>query len=167
MVLPEVLEAGQALIATAEVNTPEVGQSCMGYWYVDGEEVASGPLTLGSGPATLVYRYDYYYGMPETSTVSYRLTYTTQDGRAQEVTGASQLTLENFPDNGIARATATLQAPAKLEAGKTLEVTASIQYPEAGKACTGTWYVDGAQVAVQPGLRIPRSCLTNTNILRI
>lgn len=59
----------------------------MGYWYVDGEEVASGPLTLGSGPATLVYRYDYYYGMPETSTVSYRLTYTTQDGRAQEVTG--------------------------------------------------------------------------------
>ena len=68
------------------------------------------PLTLGSGPATLVYRYDYYYGMPETSTVSYRLTYTTQDGRAQEVTGASQLTLENFPDNGIARATATLQA---------------------------------------------------------
>lgn len=102
VVLPEVLEAGQALIATAEVNTPEVGQSCMGYWYVDGEEVASGPLTLGSGPATLVYRYDYYYGMPETSTVSYRLTYTTQDGRAQEVTGASQLTLENFPDNGIA-----------------------------------------------------------------
>ena len=152
VVLPEVLEAGQALIATAEVNTPEVGQSCMGYWYVDGEEVASGPLTLGSGPATLVYRYDYYYGMPETSTVSYRLTYTTQDGRAQEVTGASQLTLENFPDNGIARATATLQAPAKLEAGKTLEVTASIQYPEAGKACTGTWYVDGAQVAVQPVL---------------
>ena len=44
-VLPEVSEAGQALIATAEVNTPEVGQSCIGYWYVDGEEVAFRPLT--------------------------------------------------------------------------------------------------------------------------
>lgn len=147
--LPETLAPGQALNALAKVETPERGQACVGYWYVDGKEVASGPLTLGGSPATLSYHYDYYYGMPETSTVSYRLTYTTQDGRAQEVTGQAQLKLENFPDNGIAHATASLAAPGTLEAGKTLEVTANLNYPEAGKACTGTWYVDGVQVSTQ------------------
>lgn len=147
--LPENLAAGQTLTATANVSTPEVGKVCTGTWYVDGREVSSGSYTLGSGPATLTYNYDYYYGMPETSTVSYRLTYTTQDGRAQQVSGQSTLSLENFPDNGIARAAASLSAPTTLEAGKTLEVTAQLKYPEAGKTCTGTWYVDGKQAAVQ------------------
>lgn len=148
--LPDSLPAGETLTATATVKTPEAGQVCTGHWYVDGKEVASGPLTLGGTPATLSYQYEYYYGMPTTSTVSYRLTYTTQDGRAQEVTGQAQLALENFPDNGIAHATASLNGPATLEAGKTLEVTAKLNYPEAGKACTGTWYVDGVKVATQP-----------------
>lgn len=157
--VPETLPAGQALTATAVVETPESGQVCTGTWYVDGKEVSSAPLTLGGSPATLSYSYEYYYGMPETSTISYRLTYTTQDGRAQEVTGQAQLSLENFPDNGIARATASLTAPATLEAGKALEVTANLKYPEAGKACTGTWYVDGVQVATQSillGTDIPK-----------
>ena len=67
--------------------------------------------------------------MPETSTVSYRLTYTTQDGREQEVSGENQLTLENFPDNGIAHATATLQCADPLPAGEALIVTAKVEYP--------------------------------------
>lgn len=71
--------------------------------------------------------------MPATSTVTYRLTYTTRDGRAQEVSGEAKLNLENFPDNGIARASASLTAPTTLGAGKTLDVTAKINYPEAGK----------------------------------
>ena len=65
-----------------------------------------------------MYRYDYYYGMPETSTVSYRLTYTTQDGRAQEVTGASQLTLENFPDNGDRPGDSHTPSPCQAGGGK-------------------------------------------------
>lgn len=157
--VPENLAAGQKLTATAAIETPEKGQSCMGYWYVDGKQVASGPLTLGGAPATLSYQYDYYYGMPETSDVTYRLTYTTQDGRAQEIRGKASLSVENFPDNGIARATASLNAPKTLEAGKTLEVTANLKYPEAGKTCTGTWYVDGKQVSTQTivlGTDIPR-----------
>lgn len=147
--LPQHLAAGQTLTASAQVSTPEVGKVCTGTWYVDGREVASGAYTLGSGPAILTYNYDYYYGMPETSTVSYRLTYTTQDGRNQQVSGESTISLENFPDNGIARAAASLSAPTTLEAGKALEVTAQLKYPEAGKVCTGTWYVDGKQAAVQ------------------
>ena len=147
--LPDILAAGQTLKATAHIETPEVGQVCKGTWYVDGKEVSSGSLTLGGNDASLSYRYDYYYGMPTTSKITYRLTYTTRDGRAQEVSGEAKLNIENFPDNGIARASASLTAPATLEAGKTLEVTAKINYPEAGKVCTGTWYVDGTKVATQ------------------
>ena len=148
--LPEVLAAGQTLEATADVDTPEKGQVCTGYWYVDGKEVASGPFTLGqSEPAAMSYNYEYYYGMPETSTITYRLTYTTQDGREQEVSGQAQVRLENFPDNGIAHATASLSAPSPLPAGQTLEVTANVKYPEAGKACTASWYVDGKLVSTQ------------------
>lgn len=147
--VPDTLAAGQTLKATAQVETPEVGQVCKGTWYVDGKEVSSGSLTLGGNAASFSYRYDYYYGMPASSTVTYRLTYTTRDGRVQEVSGKAVLNLENFPDNGIARASASLTAPATLEAGKTLEVTAKINYPEAGKVCTGTWYVDGAKAATQ------------------
>lgn len=147
--LPEVLPAGETLTATATVDTPESGQVCTGTWYVDGKEVASEPLTLGEGPATLSYQYDYYYEMPETSTVSYRLTYTTQDGREQEVSAENQLTLENFPDNGIAHATATLQCADPLPAGEALIVTAKVEYPEAGKACTAYWYIDGKLVDTQ------------------
>ena len=148
--LPEVLAAGQTLEASADVDTPEKGQVCTGYWYVDGKEVASGPFTLGqSEPAAMSYNYEYYYGMPETSTITYRLTYTTQDGREQEVSGQAQVRLENFPDNGIAHATASLSAPSPLPAGQTLEVTANVKYPEAGKACTASWYVDGKLVSTQ------------------
>lgn len=148
--LPKVLAAGQTLEATADVDTPEKGQVCTGYWYVDGKEVASGPFTLGqSEPAAMSYNYEYYYGMPETSTITYRLTYTTQDGREQEVSGQAQVRLENFPDNGIAHATASLSAPSPLPAGQTLEVTANVKYPEAGKACTASWYVDGKLVSTQ------------------
>lgn len=147
--LPDTLTAGETLKATAQVETPEVGQVCKGTWYVDGKEVSSGSLTLGGNAASLSYRYDYYYGMPATSTVTYRLTYTTRDGRAQEVSGEAKLNLENFPDNGIARASASLTAPTTLGAGKTLDVTAKINYPEAGKTCTGTWYVDGVKASTQ------------------
>lgn len=146
---PERLAAGEQLVATAQIETPEKGKVCKGYWYVDGKEVASDTYVLGSGVTTLRYGYDYYYGMPETSTVSYRLTYTTEDGRAQEVTGKTTLTLENYADNGIAHATASLTAPNPLPAGKTLDVTAQIKYPEAGKVCTGEWYVDGKLVSTQ------------------
>lgn len=158
--LPETLAAGAALNATAVVDTPEKGQVCTGYWYVDGKEVASGSFTLGSGQtAKLTHQYDYYYGMPETSTVSYRLTYTTQDGRQQEVSGQAQVKLENFPDNGIAHASASLRAPSPLAAGKTLEVTADLTYLEAGKYCTASWYVDGKAVSTQTillGTDIPK-----------
>jgi lipoprotein-anchoring transpeptidase ErfK/SrfK len=77
------------------------------------------------------------------------LSYTTQDGRYQEVVGEGTLKLRNFADNGIARATAALKAPATLEPGATLKVTADVTYLEAGKACTATWYVDGKPVSNQ------------------
>lgn len=149
MDLPETLAAGEKLRATALLDTPETGKVCHGYWYVDGREVANGPCTLGKGDPYLLFNYDYYHGMPETSTVKLVLTYTTEDGRHQEVSGEGTLKLENFPDNGIAKATATLKAPAKLEAGDTLNVTADVKYLEAGKTCTATWYVDGAKVSNQ------------------
>ena len=38
--------------------------------YVDGQEVASGPVTLGSGTPYLNYNFTYYYGMPAYSTVT-------------------------------------------------------------------------------------------------
>ena len=147
--VPDTLAAGETLKATATVDTPEVGKVCRGVWYVDGKDVSSGKVTLGKSSPYLSFNYDYYYGMPETSTVELVLYYTTQDGRQQEVRGKAQLKVENFPDNGIARASASLSAPATLEAGATLEVTANLKYPEAGKTCTGTWYVDGKKVSTQ------------------
>lgn len=147
--VPETLAAGQPLKATAVVESPEVGKVCKGFWYVDGKDVASGNVTLGKSSPYLSFNYEYYYGMPETSTVELVLSYTTEDGRQQEVRGKAQLKVENFPDNGIARASASLSAPAVLEAGDTLEVTANLKYPEAGKTCTGDWYVDGKKVSTQ------------------
>ncbi len=146
---PETLAAGETLRVDAVVDTPEVGKVCRGVWYVDGKDVASGKLTLGKSSPYLTFRYDYYYGMPETSTVELVVYYTTEDGRQQEVRGSTQLKVENFPDNGIARASASLNAPSVLEAGAALSVTADLKYPEAGKTCTGTWYVDGKQVSTQ------------------
>lgn len=157
--LPETLAAGETLTATASIATPEVGQVCEGTWFVDGKEVASAPLVLGGEPATFTHKYDYYYGMPAASTVSYRLTYTTKDGRDQQVSGSAQVALENFPDNGIAKATLSLSAPSPLPAGKTLEVTGQVNYLEGGKACTATWYVDGVKVLAQPvtlGTDVPK-----------
>ena len=147
--MPDTLPAGEKLQATATINTPEEGKVCHGRWYVDGKEVADGPCTLGKSTPYLGYSYEYYYGMPETSTVKLVLTYTTEDGRHQQVTGEGTLKLENFADNGIARTTAALKAPATLEAGATLNVTADLKYLEAGKTCTATWYVDGAKVSNQ------------------
>ena len=163
--LPEQLAAGETLTATAAVETPGAGQQCTGHWYVDGKEVATDSFVLGGGPASLSYRYDYYYGMPETSTVTYALTYTTQDGREQKVDGSASLALENFEDNGIARATVSLNTPGTLPAGQPLEVTANINYPEAGKHCIGEWYVDGNKVSTQNillGQDIPRLSHTYT-----
>lgn len=147
--VPETLAAGQSLAAVASVKTPENGKLCTGHWYIDGTEVHSGDYTLGSGDTKLYHKYEYYYGMPQTSTVSYALTYTTEDGREQEVSGSAKVAVENFADNGIARSSISLSAPTTLEAGKALEVTANIRYLEAGKACVGEWYVDGTKVATQ------------------
>ena len=149
MDLPETLAAGERLRATAVLDTPETGKVCHGRWYVDGKEVADGPCTLGKGNPYLLFSYDYYYGMPETSTVKLVLTYTTEDGRHQEVSGEGTLKLQNYRDNGIAKATAVLKAPATLEPGATLNVTADLKYLEAGKACKAAWYVDGAKVSEQ------------------
>lgn len=149
LTVPESLAAGAPLQATAVVDSPEVGKVCRGVWYVDGKDVASGNVTLGKSSPYLTFRYDYYHGMPETSTVELVLTYTTEDGRQQEVRGEAQLKVENFPDNGIARASASLSAPATLEPGADLVVTANLKYPEAGKTCTGEWYVDGKKVSTQ------------------
>ena len=149
LLLPDSLAPGQKLEAKAAVDTPETGKVCRGYWYIDGKEVSSGPYTLGKGPAHVGYQYSYYYGMPETSEVMLRLTYTTKDGRKQEISAKKSLHIENYADNGIARATASIQAPALLEAGKTLNATANLKYLEAGKVCTGTWYVDGKKISEQ------------------
>ena len=147
---PETLPAGQTLHVTAAVDTPEAGQVCQGYWYVDGKEVSSGPFTLGSGKeAYLSYDYTYYYGMPARSTVKLVLNYTTADGREQEISSEAVVAVENFADNGIIGAKAALEAPYTLETGKELVVTATVDYPEGGKACTADWYVDGAKVSSQ------------------
>lgn len=147
--VPETLAPGETLNAVASIQTPENGKKCTGHWYIDGTEVYSGDYTLGSGDTKLYHKFEYYYGMPANSTVSYALTYTTEDGREQEVSGSAKLAVENYADNGIARSSISLSAPKTLEAGKALEVTANIKYLEAGKACVGEWYVDGTKVSTQ------------------
>ncbi len=146
---PEVLAAGAPLTATATVDTPEAGQVCTGTWYLDGEQVAAAPYVLGSGAVTCTPTIDYYYGMPEAAKLSYVLTYTTEDGRDQKVSGDAEVRLEHYADNGIAHAAAVLSAPASVDVGTDFTVTAKLTYPEAGKTCQAVWSVDGAQVATQ------------------
>lgn len=146
---PARLAPGQALSATAVVTSPESGKVCTGSWTIDGKEVAHGPVTLGTSQPYMTYKFDYYYGLPENSTVALTLTYTTEDGREQSVSGSAQVAVENYPDNGIARGWLSLGAVNTLPAGQTLEVTAYPGYLEAGKTCTGTWYVDGKAVSTQ------------------
>ena len=147
--VPDTLSAGETLSATASVETPETGKACTGYWYVDGKEIAHGPLTLGAGPAHMNYRYDYYDGMPDTSEITCKLTYTTQDGREQEVSGSATVGLENYSDNGIAHSSVTLDAPTLLPVSQTLKATAHIEYITPDKSCTGIWYIDGNEVSRQ------------------
>ena len=144
---PAVLPAGETLSVTAAVDTIESGKVCTGYWYVDGEEIAHGPLTLGAGPASMHYTYEYYDGMPNTSEITFKLTYITQDGRDQEISGSATVHLENYSDNGIAHASVTLEAPTQLFVSQQLNVTAHINYITPDKRCTGIWYVDGNEVS--------------------
>lgn len=146
---PETLAAGAPLNASATVDTPETGKVCTGTWYLDGKQVATAPYVLGSGAVSCTPTIDYYYGMPETAKLSYVLTYTTEDGRAQEVGGSAPIRLENYADNGIAHATAELSAPASVDVGTDFTVTARLTYPEAGKTCQAVWSIDGTQVAAQ------------------
>ena len=146
---PASLAPGEALSVSAAVTTPETGKICQVLWLVDGQETEEATLTLGGAPAHLTHRYDYYYGMPETSTVTCRVEYTTQDGREQALEESAQVRIVNYPDNGLARASVTLSAPELLPAGQQLTVTANVNYLQAGKACTAVWYVDGTQVSSQ------------------
>ena len=146
---PETLSPGQTLRVTAEVTSPEAGKVCTGHWYVDGKEVSQGRVTLGAGTPYLNYDFDYYYGMPKVSQITCKITYTTQDGREQEISGETGVQVENFPDNGIARAQLSLTAPDSLAAGDTLKVTGSVTYLEPGKTCAADWYVDGQKVSSQ------------------
>lgn len=150
---PDTLPVEQTLSMAAAINSPESGLSCTGTWYVDGKQVSSAPVTLGGPPAVLSHRYSYYHGMPETSTITYKLTYTTKDGRSQELSASKTIHVENYADNGIDGATVTLSAPSTLKVtrtgGNTIAVTAAVKAPEIGKVCTGTWYVDDAVVSTQ------------------
>ena len=150
---PDTLPAGQVLSVAAKVDTPEKGQVCTATWYVDGKEVSSGPMTLGGASALLSHRYDYYDGMPASSKISCKLTYTTKDGRKQELTADKTVKLENYADNGLIGASATLKAPASVTVsptgGNSIAVNANLKYPTAGKVCTATWYVDGKVFTTQ------------------
>ena len=146
---PERLAPGETLSVTAPITSPETGKRCTGYWYVDGRQVTTGPVTLGAGTPYLDYRYTYYDGMPSVSEITCKLVYTTEDGRQQELSASAKVEIENYPDNGIAGASMYLTSPPVLAAGETLEVYAHVDNAKAGKVCTGTWYVDGRQVSVQ------------------
>ena len=146
---PSRLAAGETLSVTAPVTSPETGKRCTGHWYVDGREVSSGPVTLGVGTPYLDYQFSYYDGMPSVSTITCKLTYTTEDGRQQEVSDSAQVQVENYPDNGIAGASMYLTSPPVLAPGETLEVYAHVDNAKAGKVCTGVWYVDGQSVSTQ------------------
>ena len=148
LVAPAKLAPGETLSVTAPISSPEAGKVCTGYWYVDGQEVASGPVTLGSGTPYLNYNFTYYYGMPAYSTVTCKVVYTTQDGRQQEISASAQVQVENYADYGSQGASMYLTSVPVLAPGETLEVKAKITSPT-GKACTGTWYVDGAKVSSQ------------------
>ena len=149
VIVPERLPAGETLHITAPVTSPENGKVCTGYWYVNGQLISYGRLTLGLSTPQLDYHYTYYYGMPATSDVTFKVTYTTEDGREQEISDTATVQIENYPDNGISGATAALNAPATLPSGNMLNVTANIHYLEAGKSCTAVWYVDGQAVSTQ------------------
>ena len=146
---PEYLAAGETLSVTADVTSPETGKVCDGFWYIDGKQVADGPVTLGAGTPFLNYDLEYYYGMPDTVQVTCRLAYTTEDGRAQELSESAVVRVGHFEDNGIARAAIDLKAPESVTFGSVMNASAELSFLEGGKVCTGTWYLDGEAVSSQ------------------
>ena len=149
LVAPATLPAGQTLTVSAPIVSPEAGKVCTAHWSIDGREISEDEIVLGTGAPHFYYDLEYYYGMPETIQVSCKVTYTTADGRDQEISDSAVVHVENYPDTGIARSSASLNVPETLPAGETLKATANLTYPQAGKACTGVWYVDGKQVSIQ------------------
>jgi len=67
------------------------------------------------------------------------------------VTGSENAgNLRQVQDSGISGVTVSLSAPATLPAGQTLQVTADIESPVAGKVCEAVWSVDGVAVSSVP-----------------
>ena len=146
---PEYLDAGESLHVTASVTSPETGKVCEGIWTIDGKKVSEGAVTLGASEPYLTYELEQYYGMPDVIPVTCRVRYTTEDGREQEIKDTVSVRVGHFEDYGIARAAIDLKAPDTVTFGSVMNASAELSFLEAGKVCTGTWYLDGEAVASQ------------------
>ena len=140
---PEYLAAGETLHVTASVSSPESGKVCEGIWTIDGKKVSEGAVTLGASTPYLTYDLEHYYGMPDSVQVTCRVRYTTEDGREQEIKDTAAVKVGHYEDNGIARAAIDLKAPDTVTFGSAMNASAEVTFLEAGKVCTGTWYLDG------------------------
>ena len=149
---PTTLPAGNHLKAIARLTVPEgdQGKLCTGTWYLNGKKVQEAPVLLGSGNPVSDIEIDYTHDLQQNATLEFVLSNVNNDGETFQTKGSASLYLETFSDLGLADAAIRLVAPAKLAPGETLSVTAPISSPEAGKVCTGYWYVDGQEVASGP-----------------
>ena len=84
--------------ASAELSFLEAGKVCTGTWYLDGEALDSQELTLGASAAPVFsHTFGDSEGDKESSVLKFVLSYTTRDGRAQEVSAEKTIALSHGP----------------------------------------------------------------------
>jgi len=92
---PETLPAGEPLRVRAEISGAQEGRTFAGTWYLDGAAVLS--TVAGNGSVSLEHLFSYTRDLPAGTEVSFVLTYTGADGRAQSVSASAAVSLENYP----------------------------------------------------------------------
>ena len=141
------------MAATAHLNFSEadVGKWCTGTWYLNGEAMEETTLILGEDTETVsAFVPNYTHDLDLDATVEFVLTYTNHDGDNFSQKASAPIQLETFETWGWQMQRSQSPCPRFLAAGETLTATATVDTPESGQVCTGTWYVDGQEVASEP-----------------
>ena len=124
--LPEYLEAGSTLNATATIVNATPGLSCTLTWYIDGVQASSADITTCGILPALVYDFEYTPDLSESAVVSVSVRHIAANNDRQEISAYGNVTLENygrshwFPVEPVETPRALEDLPARYEGNYTL-----------------------------------------------
>ena len=93
---PDVLAAGEALIARCRIDDAEQGKACRIIWYIDGTEVMTDQIVTGTALPAMTHLYVYERYMEELSSVRVVISYESAFGEKYEISDEVSVKLQNY-----------------------------------------------------------------------